>query len=158
MMPHCGGDGGRLGRGEWSISCPVQDAMALFLISSGDASQRCCSCLGLRVRFHKPLLQPHKHPKSHSLVHREFPLNLILGHLRIVGGVSSLASAEATLLGGGVDRDEDDVTLSDVLLNVGAEEQVAATALLHDVVEPGLVDRAAEEESATRRRRSHRRD
>jgi hypothetical protein len=58
-----------------------------------------------------------------------------------VGEVGSLASSKPTGLGGGVHRDKDNVSLSDVLLNISAEEEVPAPALLHNIIETRLVDR-----------------
>ncbi|GJN23258.1 hypothetical protein PR202_gb10892 [Eleusine coracana subsp. coracana] len=58
-----------------------------------------------------------------------------------VGEVGSLSSTKTTGLGGCVHRDEDNVSLSDVLLNIGAEEEVLAPALLHNIIETRLIDR-----------------
>ena len=58
-----------------------------------------------------------------------------------VGEVGSLAGSQTAGLGGGVHRDKDDVGLSDVLLDVGAEEEVLAPARLDNIIEAGLVDR-----------------
>jgi len=60
-----------------------------------------------------------------------------------VGEVGGLAGAQAARLGRGVDGDEDDVGVAHVAVHLGAEEEVAAAALLHDVVQPRLVDREA---------------
>ena len=57
-----------------------------------------------------------------------------------VSQVRGLARSEAAGLGRGVDGDEDDVGLSDVFLDVGAEEEVFSAALFDDVVETWLVD------------------
>lgn len=54
-----------------------------------------------------------------------------------VGGETS---TETRLLGGGVDRDEDQVGLGDTLVDLGREEQVPTPASLDDVDETGLVD------------------
>ena len=48
--------------------------------------------------------------------------------------------ADAGLLCGRVDRDEDEICLEDGLLDVGGEEEVAAAGLADDVLEAGLVD------------------
>ena len=54
-----------------------------------------------------------------------------------VGGTSG---ADALRLGRGVDGDEDDVGLVDLVVDVGREEQVATAALLNDLGQTGLVD------------------
>ncbi|KAF8695571.1 hypothetical protein HU200_037420 [Digitaria exilis] len=60
-----------------------------------------------------------------------------------VGEVGGEAGAEAAGFGGGVDGDEDDVGVSDVAVDVGAEGEVAAAAGTDDGVEARLVDREA---------------
>uniref|UniRef100_A0A0E0BS67 Uncharacterized protein n=1 Tax=Oryza glumipatula TaxID=40148 RepID=A0A0E0BS67_9ORYZ len=70
--------------------------------------------------------------------------NLLAGDCVEHGGhnaVSSLACSKTTGLGGGVDRYKDDVCLGDMLLHISAEEEVPASALLHDLIEARLVDR-----------------
>lgn len=57
-----------------------------------------------------------------------------------VGEICSTASADANLLGWGVDGDEDNVSLLDGGVDVGGEEEVAAAAGLDYLVEPRLVD------------------
>ena len=49
--------------------------------------------------------------------------------------------AEPIGLGGRVDTDEDEVCLSDGLLDVGGEEQVLPTAFLNDLIKPRFKDR-----------------
>lgn len=54
--------------------------------------------------------------------------------------VSSAASSDSLRLRGGVHGDEDDVGFLNLLLNVGAEEEVLAAAGFNDGLEAGLVD------------------
>ena len=50
------------------------------------------------------------------------------------------ASTNTRLLGGGVDGDKDEVSLTDALVDVGREEEVPAACLADDVLQAGLVD------------------
>ena len=54
--------------------------------------------------------------------------------------ISGKASADTILLGGSVDRDKNEVGLLDALVDIGGEEEVAATGLADDVLKTGLVD------------------
>ena len=54
--------------------------------------------------------------------------------------ISSEAGSHTRLLGGSVDRDEDEVRLANGLVDVGREEEVAAAGLPDDLLQPGLVD------------------
>lgn len=54
--------------------------------------------------------------------------------------VSGVASTDTRGLGGCIDGDEDEVGFDDGLVDVGAEEEVLASALLDDLVEARLVD------------------
>ena len=54
--------------------------------------------------------------------------------------ISGKASADTGLLGGSVDRDEDEISLLDALVDIGGEEEVAATGFTDDVLKTGLVD------------------
>jgi hypothetical protein len=54
--------------------------------------------------------------------------------------VSSEAGTDTALLGGGVDADEDQVGLLDALIDIGGEEEVAATSLSDNVLKTGFVD------------------
>lgn len=58
-------------------------------------------------------------------------------YLRKVG---SHTSAHTRLLGGSVDRDEDEVSLLDGGINVSGEEQVLATAIKDNLLEARLID------------------
>ena len=50
------------------------------------------------------------------------------------------AGTDTRLLGRSVYGDEDEVCLTDALVNIGGEEEVAAAGLADDVLEAGLVD------------------
>ena len=54
--------------------------------------------------------------------------------------IGGKASTNTTLLGRGIDRDEDEVGFKDSLVDVGREEQVTAARLLDDFEETGFVD------------------
>ena len=50
------------------------------------------------------------------------------------------AGTDTRLLGGCVNRDEDEVCLTDTLVDIGGEEEVATAGFADDVLEAGLVD------------------
>ena len=58
--------------------------------------------------------------------------------------ICSKASADTALLCGRIDTDEDEVSLLDALVDVGGKEEVAASAIAHDVLEARFVDRELE--------------
>ena len=54
--------------------------------------------------------------------------------------ISRETSTNTALLGGGVDTDEDQVGLLNALIDIGGEEEVAATGLSDNILESRLVD------------------
>ena len=70
-----------------------------------------------------------------SLTQRSF--QYIHTHLRKISGHSS---AHTSLLGGGVDRDKDQIGIDNGLINVSGEEQVLATTGKDDLIKTGLVN------------------
>lgn len=66
--------------------------------------------------------------------------NLLFQWISDLRKVSGTAGAHTGLLGGGVDRDEDKISLLDGTIDVGGEEQVLAAALKDNLLETGLVD------------------
>jgi hypothetical protein len=54
--------------------------------------------------------------------------------------IRSKASAYPRLLGGCIDRDENEVGVLDTLIDVGGEEEVPPSRLADNVFEPGFVD------------------
>jgi len=62
------------------------------------------------------------------------------GQMFCVLEISSKSSTHSTLLGGGVDADEDQISLLDGLVDVGREEEVATARLADNLLETWLVD------------------
>ena len=54
--------------------------------------------------------------------------------------ICSKSGSHSGLLGGSVHRDENQVRLTDTLVDVGGEEKVAATAAANDILKARLVD------------------
>uniref|UniRef100_A0A7C9D999 Uncharacterized protein n=1 Tax=Opuntia streptacantha TaxID=393608 RepID=A0A7C9D999_OPUST len=57
-----------------------------------------------------------------------------------VGQVSCFPGPKALGFGGSVDRHKHNISFSDILLYIGAEEEVPPSALLHHILKARLVD------------------
>lgn len=54
--------------------------------------------------------------------------------------ISGHTSTHTSLLGGGVDRDKDQISIDNSLVNIGGEEQVLATTSKDDLIQTRFVD------------------